>query len=149
MQLTKHFSLDELCVSQYATRRGIDMTPPPQAKVALIALAENILEPLRVQANRPIIVSSGYRSPEVNRAIGGSATSQHCKGEAADIVLPRVSAYTLAKMIQAMGLPFDQLILEFGRWVHVSHKAFGEQRGQVLTAVHKDGHAQYLTGLIQ
>lgn len=150
MQLSKHFTLAEMCVSQYATRRGIDNTPNGEQRIALAALVTNILEPLREQANRPVIVSSGFRCVPVNTGIGGSPSSQHCKGEAADFNILRVSPYTACKMIVAMDLPFDQLILEFGRWVHVSHKPFGDQRGQVLTAVRRsDGSVDYLPGLHQ
>lgn len=147
MQLTPHFTLEELSVSQLATRRGIDNTPPPAARIALKALAENILEPLRKKAGKPVFVSSAFRCKELNNRIGGAPDSQHCDGEAADITLKGISPYTTAQMIVAMGLPFDQLILEFGRWVHVSHNPIGAQRGQILTAVSKNGHTHYEPGL--
>jgi hypothetical protein len=103
MQISKHFNLDELVHSDYGVRHDIDNTPPPNVRAALVKLTNNILEPLRVKAGRPVIVQ--------------------------------------------MGLPFDQLILEFGRWVHVSHAASGKQRGQILTATKINGQTRYLSGL--
>lgn len=147
MQISKHFNLDELVHSDYGVRHDIDNTPPPSVRAALVKLTNNILEPLRVKAGRPVIVSSAYRCGLINRGVGGSETSQHCDGEAADLNILRVAPYTTAQMIVQMGLPFDQLILEFGRWVHVSHAASGKQRGQILTATKINGQTRYLSGL--
>lgn len=147
MQLTKHFKLEEFLVSQTAVRNDIDMTPTPEVFKRLQALAINIFEPLRVHAGRAIIISSGYRPPALNRAIGSGDGSQHTKGEAGDFNILRVSPANTCRMIIAMRLPFDQLILEFGRWVHVSYKYGGPQRGEVLTAVKQNGKTKYLPGL--
>lgn len=154
MNLSKHFTLAEMTRSEAATRAGVDNTPPPEAVEALKALCENVLEPLRVAMGKPMRVNSGYRGPEANKAVGGSTTSQHCKGEAADIEFDGFDNKKLAQKIIDMKLPFDQLILEFYKpgdpnsgWVHVSHKKGGKQRGEVVRAVKEDGKTKYIPGL--
>lgn len=148
-RISTYFNLEEFLVSQTAARWGIDMTPTATVKIALTALAMTVLDPLRQRAGKPIIVTSGYRPHALNARIGGASSSQHCVGEAADIHIQHMSPYTLAQMIIAAKLPFDQLILEFGQWVHVSHKPAGPQRGEVLTAKRIDGKAIYTPGLHQ
>lgn len=149
MQLSQHFTLEDFLRSDWAARHGIVITAPAEVRIALTALVTNVLQPLRNKAGRPIIVTSGYRPPVVNKGIGGASPSQHERGEAADCRLLGVSNYTFAQMVMASGLPFDQLILEFDEWVHISHKAVGDQRGQVLTAKHIDGKVHYLPGLVK
>ncbi len=136
--LSPSFRLSEFVASQTAARRGLDNTPPPAAIAALQTLCVEVLQPVRDHFARPVIVSSGYRAPAVNAAVGGSKTSQHMLGEAADIEIAGVSNYDLAKWIYA-NLRFDQLILEFytpgqpsSGWVHVSYRA-GRLRQSVLT----------------
>ena len=123
MQLSPHFSLAELTVSQEAARRGIDNTPPAAVIERLRRTAQG-LEAVRVRLGcAPVIVSSGYRCPELNAAIGGSPGSQHMLGEAADIIVPRFGGPTeVAAALRDSGVEYDQLILEFGRWVHVSFR---------------------------
>lgn len=145
--LSRHFSLEEMLVSQTAARRGIDMTPPLSVRTSLRSLCYCILDPLRDALGVPIIVSSGYRPVQLNTLIGGVASSQHCKGEAADINVHGMTPLQLAERIVQLQLPFDQLIMEFGEWVHVSHKPFGNQRGEALTAKRVNGAAHYLPGL--
>jgi hypothetical protein len=152
-KLSQHFSLAELTKSSATARHGLDNTPPPKALAALELLCLEVLEPLRSLLGRPIVINSGYRSPEVNRHIGGSSRSQHCLGEAADIECPGVSNLALALHIESGAVPFDQLILEFhdvgddaSGWVHVSHRGAANRR-QVLTAVRVDGVTQYRPGL--
>lgn len=154
MKLSPHFSLSEMTRSGTAEKRGLDNTPDEAALEALKSLCENVLEPLRVDIGKPMRVNSAYRAPEVNAAVGGSKTSQHCKGEAADVEINGMPNGDLAQKIIDMGLPFDQLILEFytpgepnSGWVHVSHKKDGPQRGQVLTAARIDGKTVYSEGL--
>lgn len=147
MMLSRYFSLDEMLVSQMAARKGIDMTPTADIKSNLRALCFNVLDPLRLEIGQPIHVSSGYRPPALNRAIGGASTSQHCKGEAADINVAGWTPLRLALLIESMKLPYDQIIMEFGQWVHVSHKRLGPQRGQPLTAHRVNGEAHYFPGL--
>lgn len=135
----KHFSFQEFEKSDTAYRHGIDNTAPEAARRSLAALVDNILDPLREAWGRPLKVNSGYRCPALNRAVGGSATSQHVKGEAADIDAgSRADNGRLFKLIQQLGLPFDQLIFERGDrnigpdWVHVSFRADGHNRRQIL-----------------
>lgn len=131
----KYFSMRELTASATAVRKKIDNTPDLQAKANLTALVANVLDPLREAYGKPIVVTSGYRSVKLNRAVGGASKSQHTAGQAADI---RSVGDTVAEnrrlfnLIQELGLPFDQLIDEYGYdWVHVSF-ADGKNRRQVL-----------------
>lgn len=119
--LSPHFTLDELTVSQEAARRGIDNTPTGPALEALKRTAMG-MEAVRMRlGGAPIIVSSGYRSPVVNAAVGGSRTSQHMTGEAADFTAPRFGTpRSIVDAIVDSDVPYDQVILEFGRWVHIS-----------------------------
>ncbi len=126
MKLSEHFTLEELCKSQTAIRMGIDNSPSTSQVDSLRYLAQRILEPVRSEYGLPYTPSSGYRSPDLNRAIGGSSTSQHCLGQAADIEIPNLSNLALAWWIRTH-LDFDQLILEHfdnsdpsSGWVHVS-----------------------------
>ena len=120
--LSSHFSLSEFVVSQTATRLDIDNVPTQEIIDALKLLCQHVLEPLRV-ALGPVIISSGYRSPKLNSVIGGSTTSQHCYGEAADIIVRNISCDHAAWWIH-QNCQFDQLIREFppAGWVHVSYK---------------------------
>lgn len=154
MQLSPSFSLAELSRSEAAARRGLDNTPPPEVVENLRALCLRVLQPLRNGIGRPLRVNSGYRGPAANRAVGGAASSQHIKGEAADIECAGVDTKRLAQTIVDLSLPFDQLILEFhvvgeprSGWVHVSHKRNGPQRGEVLRAVRLPAGVSYLPGL--
>lgn len=120
MKLTEHFTLDELTHSQAATRHKLDNTPPPDVIKQLTKLAHG-LEMIRALVQCPVVISSGYRSPKVNAAVGGSRTSQHMSGKAADITAPGFGrAADLMRAIHASIIPFDQCILEYGAWVHVS-----------------------------
>lgn len=147
--LTKHFALHELTRSQTAARLGINNTPPANLVVKLRDLCVHILEPVRSHYGVPIMPSSGYRSPALNAAVGGSKTSRHPKGEAVDFEVAGVSNYDLAVWVRD-NLVFDQLILEcytVGKpesgWVHVSYRA-GVNRNQVLTY----SGGRYLPGLV-
>jgi zinc D-Ala-D-Ala carboxypeptidase len=142
MNLSEHFALSEFLFSQTAVRRGIDNTPNAGVIKNLAALCENVLEPLRGAANAPIRISSGYRSPGLNKAVGGSATSQHCFGEAVDLSCPGMSITDLTRLLHSLNLPVDQVIHE-GTWLHISHKRKGENRGQWLKATFTNGRAKY------
>lgn len=151
MKLTANFSLGELTKSQTATRKGIDNTPDDQQLASLVSLCENVLQPVRDHFGKPVRISSGLRVPELNTAIGGSTTSDHCKGMAADIEVPGVDNLDLAKWVVA-NTSFRQVILEFysppdGGWVHVSYD-LADNKKQVLTAAKKNGKTVYLTGLV-
>lgn len=142
MLITPHFTLDEMIVSQLAARDGFDNTPPPEARANLHLLC-CALEQVRALFDAPIIVSSGYRSEQVNRVIGGAANSQHIQGLAADFTVIEVSPRETVRRISESAVPFDQLILEFDRWVHLS-VARATPRRQVLTIRKGSG---YLPGL--
>ena len=124
--LTKHFTLEEFSHSSTAKARGIDNTVPKQLVPALRNLCERVLEPLRERVKEPVIISSGYRCPALNKAVGGTNTSQHMKGEACDIYVEDVEKLRKWFAILMDG-DFDQLIFERNRrtdrcWIHVSCK---------------------------
>jgi zinc D-Ala-D-Ala carboxypeptidase len=153
MQLTNNFSLKELTVSETAARKGLDNTPNETVTANLKTLAEKILQPVREYYGKSVRVNSGYRSPEVNASVGGSKTSDHCKGQAADIEINGVANGDLAKYITE-NFKFTQVILEFytqgvpdSGWVHVSYDA-NDLKCQVLTAVKQNGKTVYLPGLV-
>lgn len=119
MKLSPNFSLEELTFSQVASRRGLDNTPSPKVKDNLERLAF-FLEQVRKLFNKPLLISSGYRSREVNEAVGGSKTSQHCEGCAADFNVKGMSPNAVVRAIVDNNIPYDQVILEFDSWVHIS-----------------------------
>lgn len=131
MKLSEHFTLDELTHSDMAISRRLDNTPTPAIQSNLKRLAL-LLEEVRKAAGGPVIVSSGYRSPAVNAAVGGSDTSAHRFGLAADINCRNLTPIQLAEKIIAAGIVFDQLIYE-QTWVHIGLRE-GEQRCEILTA---------------
>ena len=151
MQLSKHLSLAEVTRSDSAKRKGISNQPTAEHLENFKKLAENIFEPIREHFKVPIHISSGYRSKELNAAIGGSLTSQHCSGEAIDIDMDGSSDGVSNKMVFdyiKANLNFDQLIWEFGTsqapdWVHVSFESTGKQRKQILKAVKAGGKTVY------
>lgn len=146
MRLSDHFSLAELTVSATAARRGISNVPPPLVIDTLILTADRMEKVRALLGDKPIIVLSGYRSPAVNAAVGGSKSSAHMTGHAVDFICPRFGtpaqvAAHLAKHLTG----FDQLIEEFGEWVHVG---FGPgKRGQKLTARKENGRTVYSPGI--
>ena len=150
MKLSKHFSLTEFTKSQTAERKGIDNTPTQDHIERMKILCVSVLEPIRTEFDKPIMINSGYRSPDLCEAIGSKPTSQHAKGEAADIEIPGVDNAELAKYIQD-NLNFDQLILECytgdpsSGWVHVSYVGLHANRKDVLTYDRTNG---YRKGLI-
>ena len=132
MKLGKYFTLEEMTRSQAAARKGLSNSPNSKQLGSMKALVVNVLDPLREALGRPVNVNSGFRSDSVNKAVGGASSSQHCLGEAADIVVPGLTVEQLVARIRSMNLPFDQLIDEFGSWVHISYGP--RQRRQVLRA---------------
>jgi len=152
MNLSPNFTLSEMTKSEAALRHGIDNTPNEEQIQALMALAQNVLQPVRDHFKRGVKCNSGFRAPAVNQKVGGSPTSDHCKGQAADIEIPGVSNYDLAKWISD-NLKFTQVILEFytqgvpdSGWVHVSYDP-SKLKNEALTAVKREGRTVYLTGL--
>lgn len=153
MKLTQNFSLSELTRSQTATRRGIENQPNDEQLANLVALCECVLQPIRDHFGKSVRISSGLRVPELNAAIGGSTTSDHCRGMAADIEVHPVDNLELARWIEGSGLAFRQLILEYydgtpdSGWIHVSYDPADNKR-QVLTATKQGGKTVYLNGLV-
>lgn len=152
MNLSANFTLKELTKSDTATRLGLDNTPNDEALENLKLLCEKVLQPVRDHFGKSVTVNSGYRSPESNAAVGGSKTSDHCKGQAADIEIDGLPNPELAQWIMD-NLDYTQLILEFytqgqpnSGWVHVSYDP-NNLKKQELTAVKVAGKTQYLQGL--
>jgi hypothetical protein len=148
MNLSNNFTLAELTKSQTATRKGIDNEPGTVEIENLIHLAKTILQPVREHFGKPVMISSGYRSPALCEAIGSSAKSQHAKGEAADFEIGGVDNLELATWI-ADNCEFDQLILEFydgvdpnSGWIHCSSK-MENLRKQTLKAERIEGRTSY------
>ena len=145
MQLSKNFTLKELTHSDTATRKGLDNTPTSEALANLERLVNLILQPLRDKLG-PIRINSGYRSYKVNKAVGGANNSQHTKGQAADIVFLKEDLYKAFEYIKDSNLPYDQLILEFDSWIHISICELGNKpRRQVLEANKVNGKTVYTT----
>ena len=145
MKLSPHFSLAELVSSQVATRKGIDNAPAPAIVANLTRLAA-LLEQVRALVGAPIAISSGYRSPALNKAVGGAANSAHVLGLAADISTAKLTPKALALLIRQSDIAFDQLIYE-GTWVHIGLST-GALRRQVLTAKFAGGSVSYVAGIV-
>ena len=153
MKLSDNFSLKEMIKSQTALRKDIDNEPGEEEIENLKSLCENVLQPVREYYGKAVRVNSGYRSPELNSAIGGSKTSDHCKGMAADIEINGVANAELAEWIEK-NCEFRQLILEFytpgipdSGWVHVSYN-WEDYDKKVMTAMKENGKTVYKLGLI-
>jgi D-alanyl-D-alanine dipeptidase len=152
MKLSKHLSLVEVTRSETAKRLGINNEPTAEHLENFKLLAEKVFEPIREHFNVPIHISSGYRSKALNTAIKGSLSSQHCSGEAIDIDMDGSANGVTNTMVFDFikdNLDFDQMIWEFGSsskpdWVHVSYKANGKQRKQILRAVKSAGKTSYI-----
>jgi len=147
--ISKHISDREGVYSTTATRRGIDNTPDKEHLDNMKLLAEKIFEPLRKWVGGPIRINSFYRGPKLNKAIGGSSKSQHCKGQAMDID-DNGCHKTNAEMYEFIRkyLDFDQMIWEFGddnnpNWVHISYVSSEKNRNRCLKAYREDGKTKY------
>ena len=141
MKISKRISYKEGVHSNTATRRGIDNTPNEEQLTNMKMLAEKVFEPLRAWVDGPIKINSFFRSPELNRAIGGSGKSQHCNGQAIDI---DDTMYYWVKD----NLDFDQMIWEFGddnnpNWVHISYVSAKKNRNRCLKAYKENGKTKY------
>lgn len=148
-RISKHITFAEGIKSQQATRLGISNMPTDEHLLNMHSVANLCFEPLREHFGVPIAVTSFYRSPAINKAIGGSMSSQHCKGQAMDLDADVFGGITNAQIFNWLkdNVVFDQLIWEFGDdknpdWVHVSYNATGKNRKHVLKAV-KAGDAIY------
>ena len=149
MQLSKNLSLAEVLRSESAKRNGISNIPTKEHLANLTSIALNVFQPIRDHFLVPIHISSGYRSVALNKAVGGSNTSQHSKGQALDIDMDgtKITNKQIFDFIKD-NIEFDQLIWEFGTdknpdWVHVSY-AKGKNRKQILKAVRRNGKTSYI-----
>jgi zinc D-Ala-D-Ala carboxypeptidase len=150
MRLSKNLTLKECTKSQTASRRGIKNDPGEREVLNLKQIAEQIFQPVRENFDVPIYVSSGYRSAELNVAVGGSRTSQHCQGRALDLDADVFEGVTNSEIFHYIKdcLDFDQLIWELGNdsnpaWVHVSYNSPTENRGRVLKATKEKSKTVY------
>ena len=148
-KISKHISYRESVYSTTATRLGLDNTPNSEQLANMELVAKEIFEPLRAWVGGPIKINSFFRSPKLNKAIGGSSKSQHCKGQAIDIddTLKRSSNAAMYRFIKN-NLDFDQMIWEFGDddnpdWVHVSYVSKKDNRNRCLKAYRKNGKTKY------
>lgn len=148
MKLSEHLDLSEVTRSDMAKRKGVSNMPTPEHIENFKILAENIFEPIRKHFGVPIMISSGYRSKELNKAIGGATSSQHLLGQALDLDMDGTPNGVTNKMVFdyiKANLNFDQLINEFNySWVHVSYNTKGKQRKQILDAIKVGGKTSYV-----
>ena len=148
--ISKHISEKESVYSRTALRLDIENKPTNEHNQNMFVLAEEVFEPLRAYVGGPIKINSFYRSPELNRAIGGSSKSQHCKGQAIDIddTFGKMSNADMYEFIKD-NLDFDQMIWEFGDdknpdWVHVSYVSPADNRNRCLKAYKDNGKTKYM-----
>jgi hypothetical protein len=139
--LTPDFNLNEFTVSQAAERFGYNNTPSDEVIANLKELCVHVLQPLREMVKAPVIITSGYRCPSVNAVIGGYYHSQHLEGKAADFLIPSLTLPESFNEVYKY-LPYDQLIYEFGRWIHVSYNGT-ENRKQAMTSKKVGGKTVY------
>ncbi len=149
MSISKHISYKEGVYSRTALRRGIKNNPNAEQMENMVAIAEEVFEPLRMWVGGPIKINSFFRSPELNKAIGGSGKSQHCHGQAIDLddTFGRATNAEMYEFIKK-NLDFDQIIWEFGDdenpdWVHVSYVSPDQNRKRCLKAYKKSGKTNY------
>ena len=149
LKISKHISYREAVHSATAKRRGIENTPNQEQLDNMYKVADFIFEPLRMYVGGAIKITSFFRSQDLNKAIGGSTKSQHCKGQAIDIddVFGYKTNYEMFEYIRE-NLDFDQLIYEFGTndnpdWIHVSYVSKKENRNRVLRAIRENGKTKY------
>ena len=149
MSVSKHISYKEGVYSRTAMRRNIKNNPNAEQMKNMVAIAEEVFEPLRMWVGGPIKINSFFRSPELNKAIGGSGKSQHCHGQAIDLddTFGRATNAEMYEFIKKH-LDFDQIIWEFGNdenpdWVHVSYVSEDKNRNRCLKAYKEKGKTQY------
>ena len=144
--LSANFALDEFTFSQTAARLGLDNSPDPTALRNLKRLAQTLEQVRSALGATPVLVSSGYRSEPLNRAVGGAANSAHLRGLAVDFTAPKFgTVLATAKAVASSGIAFDQIIFEFGRWVHLGLAIDGQPaRGQLLSIGTTGGYVKGL-----
>jgi len=144
MDLSPHFTLEELTFSQTASRKGVDNTPPPEAMDNLTNLCGTLLEPARTLLGVPFHVDSGFRCQALNDAVGGAKTSAHMDGRAADCIPQGIGLQEAFDALRRSNLPYDQIILECNAWIHLAIARIGDSpRKQALTAAGGPGHWTY------
>jgi antitoxin component of RelBE/YafQ-DinJ toxin-antitoxin module len=144
VRLSPHFHLEEFTRSKTALELGISNTPDVEQVQNISALCKVVLEEVRKHFGKPIFITSGYRSPELNKAVGGSKYSQHLKGEAADFVVKGIPVNQVFEYIIHQSIPFDQCIHEKKgntEWIHISHKR--NRREKLLAAPDENGRMVY------
>lgn len=146
MRLSEHFDLEEFTKSETAEKNGIS-NQPTAAHLSNLKKLANALEKIRALVGKPVMISSGYRSKELNRLVGGVQTSAHCQGNAADIYVSGMTPKELANLIAHSDIEYDQVIHEFGRWVHFGLNN-NKNRKEKLTATKKNGRTVYLNGIV-
>jgi len=140
--ISKNFTKDEFERSSVAARHGIDNSIPDHIMPNVKRLVNEVLQPVRDKLGKNLLITSGYRNETVNALVGGVKNSSHTKGLAADLVVPGFITLDMVRLIVKCGVPFDQVIEEFGQWVHVSIAEEGKNpRGQILKAYKKPGEA--------
>ena len=149
MSISQHISYKESVYSRTATRLGIDNEPNDEQMKNMLNIAQEVFEPLRMWVGGPIKINSFFRSPELNKAIGGSTKSQHCHGQAIDLddTFGRATNAEMYYFIKDK-LNFDQLIWEFGDddnpdWIHVSYVSEEDNRNRCLKAYREGGKTKY------
>lgn len=143
-RVTEDFTYGELIASDTAEREGIENIPDEKQIQRIFTLTEEVLQPIRNHFGQPVQVTSGFRGIPLNRAIGGADSSQHTKGEAADIV---VGEHTVNEAFEEIvgNFDYDQIIWEFGNWIHISYTTRRENRGEILTAKENEAGQTYYT----
>lgn len=143
MVLTKNFTLEEMTATSHVEWQKENSNPPKEVIYNLQQLCENILQPIRDGLGIPIKVTSGYRCPGLNKAVGGAKSSQHLEGKAADIVLSTGSNLLIFEKVLELKLPIDQMINEFNyKWIHISYVRI-RMRGEVLLSLKEKGKTIY------
>lgn len=149
IQLSKNFFLREFLRSETAARAGREIVPTEQEIANLRRLCEDVLQPIRDFLGKPITITSGLRPSWLNALVGGSSSSEHLYGRAADFVVAGYTPYAACRAIETMQLPWNQLIHEFGQWTHISVPAAGNRpKRQVLTARVQAGRTEYALGIL-
>lgn len=142
-RLSKYFTIQEMSASELAVRKNINNDPDQESLENLKSLCLDVLDPVRELLRAPIHINSGYRNKDVNKAIGGASTSQHVKGQAADIVPQSIDLKWAYEQIMNSSIEFDQLIFEFGQWIHISYVKGGKNRRECLRAYKANGKTVY------
>lgn len=148
MRVTANFKLEEFLVSQTAARQGRKIEPDDDQQQALIALIKDVMQPIRDMLGVPIIITSGLRPRWLNDLIGGSETSQHMRGQACDFVVPGMTPFEVCELIsENRDIDYDQLIHEFGEWIHISYVVMAVNRRADLTASFGGDRTNYVYGI--